>query len=198
MRVFVAVDISDEAKKEIEKLSKVFQKKHWPVKWEKPKKLHQTLVFLGSIKEDKFKLVKLACLRAVKNTSCFEISFKGLGCFPNYDYPRVIWLGLKGDLKNLAQLQKRIEKNLVDLDFKLKLRPFSPHITLGRIKKARTKERQEIGRQLKKLRILPARQSLGRGGNLESRTLVDRVVIYESILSAKGSVYKKLEEFNLI
>lgn len=188
MRVFVAVDISDETKREIEKILKVLEKKHWPVKWEKPEKLHQTLAFLGSIEEDKLNLVKNACQVALEDIKPFVVSFKGLGCFPSFNWPRVIWLGLKGDLHSLAKIYKQLEENLVKAGFVIKKRPFSPHITLGRIRTERLKERNEISRQLKNLRIL----------DLSSQSLIDRLVIYESQLLKTGSVYKKLEAISFL
>ncbi len=188
MRTFIAIDISAEAKKEIEKkLYKQLKRKHWAVRWEKTKKLHLTLAFLGQIEKEKLTLVKSSCKKAVKNILPLTISFKGLGCFSGYDYPRIIWLGLKGDLQALAKIQKNIERNLLNLKFKPDIKPFSPHITLGRVKKCSLGERREIGRQLKNLRIL----------DLQSRVLVDKVVIYESKLSPKGSSYLKLAEIFL-
>lgn len=198
MRVFIAVDLSDEAKKEIAKLLKQMAKKHWPVKWEKAEKLHQTLVFLGSLSERQLSLVFKACQKAVLGISPFEISFKGLGAFPSYDFVRIIWLGLKGDLKSLALVQKNLsqelkfaftktdKKTLDNLNFTLS-KPFSPHITLGRIKTARTRERREIGRQLKRFRDL----------GLEISILVNKITIYESKLGPAGSIYNKLLEVPL-
>lgn len=197
MRVFVAIDISDEVKKEVEKLYKVLKKKHWKVKWEPVEKLHFTLAFLGFIDEPALQLIKLACQKAVKDFYPFGVSFKGLGCFPDYDYPRVIWLGLKGDLKSLAALQKKVVRGLKNIGIfeglseralKGLKRPFSPHVTLGRVRKeVRAKERREIGRQLERFRIY----------DLGSKILVDRLVVYESKLFRTGAVYNKLVEFSL-
>lgn len=188
MRTFIAIDISAEAKKEIEKkLYKQLRRKHWAVRWEKTKKLHLTLAFLGQIELEKLALVKSSCKKAVKNILPLTISFKGLGCFPTLEEPRVIWLGLKGELQKLALIQKRVAANLKKEKFKLDVRPFSAHITLGRVKKCSFGERKEIGRQIKAMRIL----------DLHSLNLVDRVVVYESRLSSKGSKYFKVEEILL-
>lgn len=185
MRIFIAVDISKEAKKEIEKkLYKVLEKKHWSVKWEKPEKLHLTLAFLGNIDNNLLPLIKTICKKAVKNLKPFIVSFKGLGCFPNYDLPGVIWLGLKGDLQHLALIQKRIEASLIKENFKIDTRVFSAHITLGRVRNCRFKERKEIGRQLRGLKIY----------DLRSKIEINKIIIYESKLSSKGSVYNRLEE----
>lgn len=188
MRVFIAIDISQAAKKEVGKLLKVWQKKHWPVKWVEPEKLHLTLAFLGKMDKDKLQLIKLACQKAAQDISPFKVSFKGLGCFPSYGWPRVIWLGLKGDLKSLARLQKKVKENLTKAGLKFKPRPFSPHITLARVKKMPLKQRREIGRQLKKTRIL----------DLKSKSLIKKVIIYQSRCSSKGSVYQKLAQISLI
>lgn len=206
MRIFIAIDISDEAKKEVEKLYKVLKKKHWKVKWEPIEKLHFTLAFLGSIKyqTSNIKKIKKAIELVSEDIGPFTLSFKGLGCFPDYIFPRVIWLGLRGDLKSLAALQKNIVRELSDSELfdstkyisdraqKRTLKgfekPFSPHITLGRVKKeVRAKERREIGKQLNRFRIL----------NLEPKISADRVVIYESKLLPTGSVYTKLSEIPL-
>jgi 2'-5' RNA ligase len=187
VRVFVAVNISQEAEKEIEKLIKKLKKKRWSVKWEPIEKIHLTLAFFGSVKDSDIKSIKSAIQKAAAEVNPFRVSFKGLGCFPYFDWPRIIWLGLKGDLKSLAQLQKKIEKNLISSGFSFKPRPFSPHLTLGRLKGIKSKHRREIGRQLKKMRIL----------DLKSITLIDKVFIYQSHCLASGSIYKKLAKIKL-
>lgn len=210
MRIFIAVTLKKSVKREIErKLFKVLGRKHWKVKWEKIEKLHLTLAFLGNIETKcqksnvkspalsadrqnhnlklKIEQIKSCIKRAVVNISPFTFSFKGLGCFPTLEEPRVIWLGLKGELQKLALIQKRIAANLKKEKFKLDVRPFSAHITLGRVKQCSLGERKEIGRQIKAMRIL----------DLHSLNLVDRVIIYESKLSPKGSKYYKVEEILL-
>lgn len=185
MRVFIALDLTSEARREIEKFLKRLEKKHWKVKWEKPEKVHLTLAFLGSIKEEKLDLIKKTCQQVTKVTASFIVSFKGFGCFPDFDFPRLVWLGLKGDLKSLASLQKKLRDQLKDLGFKTEKRPFKPHLTLGRIKRARVRERREIGRQIKALRKI----------DFKSQWLVDKLVLYESKCLPEGSVYKKIKEF---
>lgn len=123
----------------------------------------------------------------VRGRESFELSFKGFGAFPSFDYPRVIWLGLKGDLKSLAALQKAIENNLINQGFKVDKRKFHAHLTLGRIRPVKLRERKEIGRQLSKMREI----------DFKSEILVDKVTIFESKLSPKGSTYKKLAEIKL-
>ncbi len=172
-------------------------------------KLHLTLIFIGDLeKQDIFKeiknskgkkqiskeklkieKIKKALTYASQTIKPFKLSFKGLGCFPDYNWPRVIWLGLKGDLQTLAKIQKKLYDRLVKLGFRLEKRPFKGHITLGRIKnEAKLKHRQEIGRQLKALRQL----------DFKSELTVNKVVLYESKLSPKGSIYINLLEASLL
>lgn len=184
MRIFIGVDLTAEPKREIEKLLKNLEKKHWKVEWETLEKLHLTLVFLGEISKEKLEMVERACRKVASELKPFIVFFKGLGCFPDFDFPRIIWIGLKGDLKSLAFIQKSLEKDLKDSGFDIKQRPFYPHLTLGRIKNARSRERREIGRQVKALREI----------DFKSQWLIEKIGLYESICFKEGSVYRKLKE----
>lgn len=204
-RVFVAVPFDEEAKRGIKKVLKQLERKHWPVRWERVEKLHVTLAFLGWIdmgkvqnvqevqkvqKEKRGTLTKLemATREAVKGMRQFAVGFKGLGGFPDLELPRVVWVGLKGDLKSLAKIYKVVRLQLEQSGFILEGRPFVPHVTLGRIRKeTRMKQRQEIGKQLAKLRQL----------NIPQHLKVDRVVVYESVLRRSGSEYRELTEVRL-
>lgn len=185
MRIFIALDLTTEARKEIEKPLKNLGKKHWKVKWEKPEKVHLTLAFFAHLDEEKLSCLKEICKKVSDDTASFKISFKGLGCFPDFDWPRIVWLGLKGDLKSLAALQQKLREGLKESDFKVEKRPFKPHLTLGRIKRAKARERREIGRQIKGMRKI----------DFKSEWPVDKLMIYESKCLAEGSVYRKLAEF---
>jgi len=182
MRVFIAVDLDHPARKELEKLLKKLAKKHWAVKWEAAEKVHITLAFLGET--EGVGEVEGCVGKAAVSFKPFTLSFKGLGCFPDYLLPRIIWLGLKGDLYNLATLQKTIQAKLIQAGFKPDIKPFVPHITIGRVKHARLGQRQEIGRQIKALQKM----------EFKSAWKVDRVIIYQSQTLPEGSIYRKLSE----
>ncbi len=188
MRLFVAVPLSLQAEKSVAKLLKKLKEKHWWVRWQTPEQLHLTLAFLGE--KDAFELEKIKkCLRSFKpSLAAFRVAFKGLGCFPNYFFPKVIWLGLKGDLKSLASLQKGLQNQLEKEGFKFEQKPFLPHLTLGRIKKeCPLPQRQEIGRQLQSLRVL----------SFASEWFIQKLVLYQSRCLSQGAFYQKLFEFKL-
>ena len=76
----------------------------------------------------------------------FNIEASGLGVFPNMKRIQIIWVGLSGELEKLGQLQKRIEESLKPLGFPAEARPFTPHLTLARVRDyARPDERQKLG-----------------------------------------------------
>lgn len=182
MRIFIAVDLSDEAKKEVKKLYKILEKKHWNVKWEPIEKIHLTLAFFPELDKRELLLIKDVIQNTCYLLQSIKVGFKGLGCFPDFEWPRIIWLGLKGNLKSLSALQKIIKKELIREGFKIDGKPFVPHLTLGRVKRARAKERREIGRQMTKMREI----------DFKSEWVIDEVVVYESKRLPEGSKYSKL------
>jgi 2'-5' RNA ligase len=69
-----------------------------------------------------------------------------LGVFPRPQAPRVVWLGVDGELAKLRALQADVERFVAPLGFPAEQREFSPHLTLGRTDKgARTQELAAIG-----------------------------------------------------
>ena len=187
MRLFIALQPPSSLQHQLNKLLKNLKRKHWPVKWEETEKLHFTLVFLGEIPERKIVIVKEIVRETCQQLGSFSIKIKGLGCFPDYLWPRIIWLGLKGDLQSLSALQKQLKQRLKTQDFMVDEKPFLGHLTLGRIKQAKAKERQEIGRQLKALREM----------EINGEWLVEQMIIFQSQTLAEGSRYQKLAEFAL-
>lgn len=176
MRIFISVNLPATAQKELAKLIKKWQKFHWPVRWEKPEKIHLTLAFLGDTKTPLTK-IKETVVQASRDIKSFEVGVKGLGAFPDFVRPRVVWLGLKGDLKNLARLQKQIGR------IHLGQRPFVPHATIGRVKKGISKGAlADLGKKIQQHRRIDFKNTMR----------IDSVAIMQSQLQRSGSIYKKL------
>jgi len=188
IRVFVAVDLSPEARLELGKLIKKLLSKRWFVRWEKPEKLHLTLFFVGWAEEDKVSRIVRAVKEGVKGIAPFTIRLGLLGVFPDYVQPRVIWLGIKGDQQELIKLRRQVAKALVTQGFADEKRGWVPHLTIGRVENtARFRAKKELGRQLGKLEV----------SEFDENSLIDRVVVYQSTLRAEGSEYRKLSEIPL-
>ena len=130
MRLFVAFDVSKEAKEELIKLQKEF-KGIGNIKLVKD--FHCTLKFLGYVSDKEVKEVA-NCLKNVKFKP-FEVCLDKLGVFPNEKFIRVLWVSLKG---KVSDLQGKVDSCLADL-FKKEVN-FHSHVTLGRVKFLKDKE----------------------------------------------------------
>ena len=160
------------------------------VRWVGLDGIHLTLKFLGNIDPSLVDDITEAVQRASLGASPFRLLLSGLGTFPNENRPRVIWAGVQGDLESLGKLQARIEAEVSGLGFPRENRPFTPHLTLGRVRdQSASSERRRIGAAVtssstvstepwlvESVRLV--RSTLGRGGpaysDLASVSLGDR------------------------
>ena len=106
----------------------------------------------------------------------------GMGCFPKWQYPRVIWAGLQGKRQALIDLQKNLEEAFETLGFPKESREFKLHLTLGRV------------------RIMPRNSSWIRTfetmqEKFFGETLVDHLTLYKSQLTKEGPIYTPIKEF---
>jgi 2'-5' RNA ligase len=104
------------------------------VGWVAPENLHLTLKFLGGVEPARLERVSAALQTAARDASPFEMALRGLGAFPSPTRPRVIWAGVHGGNDALATLAARVDAALSGLDFPREDRPFSAHVTLGRVR----------------------------------------------------------------
>ena len=150
IRAFIAVELSSGLKNELAALETQLKKASPPVvKWVDPNSIHVTLKFLGEISEDSIDELMLAIEEAVQGTMPFQLEVRGVGAFPGLDRPQVLWVGVKGELEKITQLQKKIESNTEQLGFPRESRVFSPHLTLGRVRdEAVPNERRRLGKLL--------------------------------------------------
>ena len=157
------------------------------VRWVTPDNIHLTLKFLGDVKSDKLPDLQRAVADACAGAAPFTLSITGAGAFPNTRRPNVIWVGVSGDVERAAALAQKIDDACAALGFAREERPFSPHLTLGRIKRdARPSDRHFIGEMIVNAHV-------GTFGELR----VERVSVMKSELHPGGSVYTRLAEIQL-
>jgi 2'-5' RNA ligase len=107
--------------------------------------IHLTLKFLGNVAPELIEEIKPALGRAASQTAPIHIEPAGCGAFPTMKSPRVIWVGLRGQVGPLSELARRVEAAMVPLGFKPEDRPFKPHLTVGRVRdRARLEALQQI------------------------------------------------------
>jgi 2'-5' RNA ligase len=151
------------------------------VRWDKAEKIHLTLKFLGDTRLDDVARIGEALTNATRDIKKFSFTPDGLGCFPNLKQPRVVWVGVK-DSAALIAMQNRIETHIVPLGFPKEERAFSPHLTLGRVRREASRaEAASVGEAVR----VRANQTFG----TES---VSRVILMKSDLQRGGSIYTQL------
>ena len=137
MRCFIAVELSAEARAEVQRLIEaVSELEIRGVRAVRPGGVHVTLRFLGDIEREagpqRHRLQIRAC-----GASCLRpcnLSLADIGAFPSTRSARVLWVGVSGDTDSLGELHERVEDELSSVGFRRDRRQFSPHITLARLR----------------------------------------------------------------
>lgn len=127
MRLFIAIDLPAELKQALGK-----QRSDLPgARWVALEQIHLTLAFLGEVEESSLERLHAELSRI--HLSPFTLTFTGRGCFPNRQRPRVLWIGLAPH-PHLTQLAAAVQSAILACGLPVEERPFSPHITLARLK----------------------------------------------------------------
>jgi 2'-5' RNA ligase len=136
IRTFIEVRLSEKTQKRIIEFSadrnEEFKKEGWKVRWVHPDNVHLTIRFLGDIHAPLVNAVRDA-LSPLSQLNPFPFAVKGVGAFPSFGSPRVIWVGIADPDERLAQLAARIDDRLASVGFKSEARKFRPHVTIGRV-----------------------------------------------------------------
>jgi 2'-5' RNA ligase len=134
IRAFIAVDTPDDLKRDIGQLVAEL-KKFTYVKWVSDEALHITLKFLGNVTLETADKIRQIIAEIPKDLFGFNLKIESIGAFPNLDSARVFWLGATSGADRLEKIYNHIEEHLIGLDIKQEERRFSPHLTIGRMKK---------------------------------------------------------------
>ena len=187
IRAFIAIELPDAASDALSSVQGGLRAERHPyVKWVDPGGIHLTLKFLGNIDAGKVLAITDAIARAAQGVSPFRLKLGGLGAFPNPRRPNVIWVAVTGDVERLASLQRGIDRLLVPLGFSPESRPFTAHLTLGRLREgASAGERQRIGEFL--ATVQPE----------EVHFEVGEVSLMRSTLTPSGALYSRLSSVPL-
>jgi 2'-5' RNA ligase len=183
MRTFIAIDIPSEVKDALAALQNELRQTRADVMWVNPEGIHITLKFLGEIEKKRISEVEQICLRIGEESPTFKLSIGSPGVFPNARHPRVLWVGLAGEIQPLEQLQRQLEERLAAIGFDPEENDFSPHLTIGRVKSNRNAG--ELITQANRYSI-PALSFV-----------VEEITLMKSELHPDGAIYKTLSEARL-
>lgn len=140
-RTFIAIELNDKVRFELSSLQSILRKSDADVKWVEPESIHLTLKFLGYIDDKKIREVENILNEVVKNIKPFSLSLKEIGAFPKLNYPKVIWVGVDEGKFQTQQIAKDLEDKLESIGIPKEGRDFHPHITLGRVRTPKNKDK---------------------------------------------------------
>ena len=143
MRFFLALEIPEESKKELEEIQKNLSQILPDIRILDSNKLHLTLAFVGeqpeSLKDSLVEVLK----EASKNESAFSITPDYLDGFPHLHSAHVLWVGVKGEIGQLMVIRHKIKDGLVNLHLDVDARRFIPHIALAKASNLKISKQQE-------------------------------------------------------
>jgi 2'-5' RNA ligase len=185
-RIFVAVDISEEARERAAKYIAVMRGDlpKFAASWVRPEKLHLTLRFIGDCDDAELKKVTEVVDSVSAGIHPFRINIIGTGVFPNEKRARVLWLGVGGETNQMIKAKDLFENEYHAAGLLGKREALTPHLTIARIK--------NIGR----CREVVAAHLNSQFGPVEFE--VSELVVYESKLNPKGSIYSVVAKYNLV
>lgn len=181
MRAFLAFPIPQNCRAVLSKAVEEMKRKIDGIKWADSDNLHITLLFLGEIDETQLEEIQMHCRSLASVHAPFEASFHGFGQFPRKGAARVIYSPLISGEKNCRTLYAGLYPRIAEI-ISLDKRNYSPHITLGRVKRGKRIDSAD----LKNSAVQP-----------HDSFRIDRFILYESVLHSRGPVYNEKTSFVL-
>lgn len=132
MRFFIALEIPETNLDELIKVQQQVKQILPEIRLTVPQKLHLTIAFIGeqpeSLKEDLIRLITVAA----DGVSPFTVSAGIIDGFPTLHHPKVLWMGVNGELDKLLIIRERIKDGLNNLSLPIDERRYIPHIALAK------------------------------------------------------------------
>ena len=181
MRLFIAIELDHAVKRVMLKTVDRLAEFRNTVRWVPESRMHLTMKFLGDVPDEQVSDVGDACARVASACETFEMVVDRCGCFPTGGGVRVIWCGSQGVSPTVAACAARLDEACGELGFEPETRPFSAHITIGRVRDDRTNGR-----------LRDAVQRLQPGSAAQA---VAKLTLFQSTLSPRGPSYTALGRF---
>jgi RNA 2',3'-cyclic 3'-phosphodiesterase len=180
IRAFLAIDLPDALRAKLALAQGELKKAGADVRWVAVGNIHLTLKFFGNVPDADIDLLGQAAREVAAQQPPLQLQVTQAGAFPSMRAPRVVWVGLGGDVIALAQLYHKLEKAFAALGYPPEDRAFSPHLTLGRVKSPANRHR--LAKMLEEMPPLdwPPFQ-------------VEELILFQSVLSPRGSTYTPLQ-----
>ena|SRR5438093_1605599 len=183
VRAFLAIPLGQDLLDEMQKVQEALRQSLPPdyVRWVRPDQRHLTLRFFGNLPTEDLPNVEAAMKQASTGISEFQLRAEGVGFFPNSRVPRIVWVGIMGEMDHLKRLHRMIQQHTGHWGEPPETREFQPHLTLGRIKLPNAKSAEALGQRAEEW-----------AGKRLAEWRVDRVELMRSMLGPQGSTYSLL------
>jgi 2'-5' RNA ligase len=183
IRAFLAMDPPPEVLRRIADIQEILKKTlRGSISWVRPEGIHLTLKFFGDIAAEDLQPISEVVSGQATGMRPLHLNIKGLGVFPGIRRPRVLWLGVGGEVAQLIALQGVLDQGFETCGIKKEERPFRAHLTLARIKSP-----QGLSGLDKVLEEKEAESA----GPFEAKGLI----LFKSDLTPKGAIYTVLADF---
>ena len=179
IRTFISIKLPESTISSINRIQDGLLSYGFKVRWVRSQNIHLTLKFLGDIRETDVDRIGDAMTESAGEYGPITLNTKGIGTFPGIKRPRIVWVGITGQVDRLAGLQGTLEKRLAKLGFPEENRSFKGHLTIGRIK----------GR-IDPKRFLDAMHEFAEFGS--TTFTADKIILFRSELKPSGAVYTEL------
>ena len=184
IRAFLAIELPDALRPGLAQVQEELKRSRADVRWVPVGNIHLTLKFFGNVPDDEINALAQAARATTAEAAPLQLQATSTGAFPSPNAPRVVWLGLGGDVVPLTQLFYRLEKAFAALGYPPEGRAFNPHLTLGRVKSPANRDR--LAKLLAKMPPLDW-----------PPFTVKELILFQSVLSPQGSKYTPLKMISL-
>ena len=183
MRLFVALLLSERVRAGLARVQAKLARTCEKVRWIPSEQLHLTVKFLGEVPESDVTAVSEALARASVRAAPCTMEIAATGCFPTGGPVRIVWAGVRDTPEALNQCVETVTSELAQIGFAPERRPWSAHITLGRVRDDRTGGRIRAAVDAMSLEAM--------------EQPVEAVTLMSSVLSAKGPTYAVVSSASL-
>ncbi len=185
IRSFIAIELPQEHCRALQRVVRQLAR-DWPqYRWGSTDQLHLTVNFLGDVRDDRIPQVCEQVRDVAARHTDFELSFSTLGAFPKTSRPRILWAGIEQGQSEMSQIHYQIAEALQDLCREQDRKRFSPHVTLGRIRRNQRWPDEMISllEQAEPLQVPPL--------------CVSHLTVFASHLETTGPVYTVMDQAQL-
>ena len=188
LRLFIAVETPPPVVSAIKTLIEALERTNVtglrPVR---PEGVHLTLRFLGGVEPERAPEIADAVASAASGVPPFVLRLDRPGVFPGRGPPRVLWVGLDGDVEGLAVLQSEVERAMASIGFSEEGRAFHPHLTIARFRDGVSAAHRRV-----------AAQAFLEYGPVQDLSIpVTHVSLVRSTLKPDGAIYDRLAHMPL-